>query len=140
MSSRASKQSIWFRGAKFSLHVMFNIFLYGLLVWGMIFFTKEAYEFSYQIFGNVAVAEEPGTDVMITIRRGDTTKEIAELLEYKRVIANRNSFFIRAKLMVNDTDPILPGVYKLNTSMNYGEIIETITNPSENMDENSELE
>ena len=140
MSSKSSKQSIWSRGAKFSLHTMLNIFLYGLLVWGMIFFTKEAYEFSYQIFGNVAVAEEPGTDVMITNRSGNTTKEIAELLEYKRVIANSNSFFIRAKLMVNDTDPILPGVYKLNTSMNYGEIIETITNPSENLDENSKLE
>ena len=140
MTEQSAKRNKVPKGVKITLRILFSICFYVVLIWGMMQFTKSAYEFSYQIFGNVSVEKEPGADVLITIRRGDTTKYIAELLEYKSVIKNQYSFFIRAKLMVNASDPILPGVYKLNTSMNYGEIIETITDPSANLENNIELE
>lgn len=138
MSSKSAKHSVWATVGKASVHILVNVAIYAVLIYGGIHFSKTAYEFSYQIFGNSRVAEEDGKDVLVTIRLGDTTKQIAELLEYKGIVPDDVSFFIRAKLMVNGTDPILPGVYKLNSSMNYGEIIETITNPNENLGENTE--
>ena len=140
MTSKSAKKNKLPKGVKITFHIVFSICFYAVILWGIMQVTKSAYDFSYQIFGNIAMDSAPGTDVLITIRQGDTTKYIAELLEYKSIIKNKYSFFIRAKLMVNDSDPILPGVYKLNTSMNYGDIIEMITNPSENLDDNSELE
>lgn len=116
------------------IHIIINCFIYFIFIWGMVVLTKNAYLFSYQIFGKSAVEKEPGTEVLVTIHKGDSTKEIARLLEQKNVIKNEDSFFLRAKLMVNSSDPILPGVYQLNNSMNYGDIIEIITNPNENLD------
>lgn len=136
MTSKSATKNGLPKGIKFFLHVVLNICIYGVLIWGTVKASRLVYDFSYQIFGEDTVESVPGTDVFITIGSGDTTKEIAEQLEYKCVIKNRNSFFIRAKLMVNNSDPILPGVYKLNTSMNYGEIIEIITNSSENLGDN----
>lgn len=124
-------------GVMIILRVILALLLYTVLILGILFITKEVYQFSYQIFGNSTVAKESGTDVIITIRKGETTKEIAEVLEYKNVIIDDKSFFIRAKLMVNDVNPILPGVYKLNTSMNYGDIIRTITDASASLEEDS---
>lgn len=140
MEAKSAKEKRWSDGVKFALHMILTLLLYTVIILGTIYLTKSAYAFSYQIFGNDTVAEAPGKDVMVTIRRGDTTQEIAELLEYKSVIKNQTSFFIRAKLMVNNSDPILPGVYKLNTSMNYGNIIRTITDPGASLGENSEKE
>lgn len=138
MSSKSAKHSVWTTVGKASGHVLLNVAIYVVLIYAVIHFSKTAYEFSYQIFGNSKVLEDDGKDVLVTIRRGDTTKQIAELLENKGIVPNEASFFIRAKLMVNGIDPILPGVYKLNSSMNYGEIIETITNPNEDLGENTE--
>ena len=140
MASKSAKEKRGSSGVKLALHLVLTLLLYTVIVLGTIYVTKGVYAFSYQIFGNDTVAEAPGTDVMVTIRRGDTTQEIAELLEYKNVIKNKTSFFIRAKLMTNSSDPILPGVYKLNTSMNYGNIIRTITDPGASFGENSEKE
>lgn len=137
MATKSAKEKRWQKGVRIFLQLALSILVHVFLVLGTIYITKNAYTFSYQIFGNDTVAEEPGTDVMITIRQGDTTKQIADLLESKHVIKNSNSFFIRAKVMVNASDPILPGVYKLNTSMNYGNIIRTITDPGANLDEES---
>lgn len=138
MSAKSAKHSVLATVGKATVHVLLNVAIYAVLIYAMIHFSNAAYEFSYQVFGESKVSEEDGADVLVTIRKGETTKQIAELLERKGIVPNEMSFFIRAKLMVNHTDPILPGVYRLNPSMNYGEIIETITNPNENMDENME--
>ncbi|SES84020.1 endolytic transglycosylase MltG [[Clostridium] polysaccharolyticum] len=137
MAAKSAKEKKWQKGVRISFQLVFGILLHIFIILGTIYITRNVYAFSYQIFGNDTVAEEPGTDVMITIRRGDTTKQIAELLEHKHVIKNSDSFFIRAKFMVNASAPILPGVYKLNTSMNYGNIIRTITDPGADLREES---
>lgn len=137
MASKTAKEKGWSSGFKISFHILIGILFYLILILGTIYITKEVYGFSYQIFGTDTVTQESGTDIVVTIRKGDTTQEIAELLEYKNVVKNKNSFFIRAKLMVNDMDPILPGVYQLNTSMNYGDIIRTITDPAASLEEST---
>ena len=125
MTAKSAKEKRGSSGVKLALHIVLTLLLYTVIILGTIYLTKGAYA-------------APGTDVMVTIRQGDTTQEIAELLEYKNVIKSKTAFFIRAKLMVNNSDPILPGVYKLNTSMNYGNIIRTITDPGASFGENSE--
>lgn len=137
MPSKTEKKRKKSSGVRIVLRVILGLLLYTVLVLGIIYMSREAYRFSYQVFGNDTMAKKPGTDVIITIRRGDTTREISEMLEYKNVIRNDLSFFVRAKLMVNDLNPILPGVYKLNTSMNYGEIIRTITDVNASLEENN---
>ncbi len=134
MATKSAKEK---RGAKRTsliVHIVLTCLLYIALILGTVYVAKSSYVFAYQVFGNDTVSKKPGTDVIVTIRKGDSTQKIAELLEYKHVIKSKNSFFIRAKLMVNSSDPILPGVYKLNSSMNYGNIIKTITDPGSNLD------
>ena len=137
MALRSAKEKRGSNSTKLVAHIIFTCLLYAALVLATIYVARGAYGFFYQVFGNDTVSEEPGTDVIITIRSGDTTQAIAELLQAKNIVKNKHSFFIRAKLMVNDSAPILPGVYKLNTSMNYGNIIKTITDPGANLDEDS---
>ena len=113
--------------------ITLNIVLYMFVILVGVKLSTSAYQFAYQLFGNVTVAEAPGTDVMITIRPGESTKEIAQVLETKRIIEDKTSFFVRAKLLASNQNPILPGIYKLNTSMTYKEIINTITDPEQNL-------
>ena len=113
--------------------ITLNIVLYMFVILVGVKLSTSAYQFAYQLFGNVTVAEAPGTDVMITIRPGESTKEIAKVLETKRIIEDKTSFYVRAKLLASNQNPILPGIYKLNTSMTYKEIINTITDPEQNL-------
>ena len=48
---------------------------------------------------------------------------VAAKLEQNRIIVNRFSFFLRAKLMKKN---ILPGTYNVNASMDYDEIYAVI--------------
>ena len=80
----------------------------------------------YQIFGEVSVQKAPGTDLEFTINEGESTMAIAQRLEYGKLVVNKYSFYIRAKLDTAGAG-ILPGTYELNTSMTYGEILSVIT-------------
>lgn len=59
---------------------------------------------------------------------------VASKLEQNKVIDNKYSFYIHAKLREY---PIMPGIFTLNTSMDYDEIftIITVPNSEEELDE-----
>lgn len=87
--------------------------------------SKYAYDFSYQVFGKVSVTtRKPINVVSIEIKEGDSTMGLAGLLEKKGIILDKYSFYTRAKLAKSN---ILPGKYKLNSSMSYEEIFDVIT-------------
>ena len=86
-------------------------------------FSQIAYDFSYQVFGSVRVSEENGREYELTISEGESTMRVAAKLEQNRIIVNRFSFFLRAKLMKKN---ILPGTYNVNASMDYDEIYAVI--------------
>lgn len=109
------------------IQIILNVLFYVVAIIIIMRFSAAAYELSYQIFGNVTVAETPGVDKDIVIEQGDSTLRIATMLEERGVIVNRYSFLIRAKISISDRHPIIPGSYVLNTSMSYETIIEVIT-------------
>jgi Predicted periplasmic solute-binding protein len=124
--------------AKYLLQLFLNIIFYVLVIMATIELSKSVYVFSYQIFGNVAVQEKPGQDITVHIKKGESTMSISRKLETQKIIVNKYSFFIRAKLTLSSEKPILPGTYTLNTSMNYDKILETITGQKKEEKESTE--
>ena len=94
-------------------------------------FGKQAYNFTYPIFGDTAVDVAPGRSVEIVISKKDDLRDIAMDLQEKGVIKNEESFYIRGKLSINKNRMIEPGTYILNTSENNGEILNILTNAEE---------
>lgn len=109
------------------IQIMLNVLFYVLVIIAIMRFSIAAYELSYQVFGNVTVQMSPGTDKTVTIGEGDSSMEIASMLEEQGLIVNKYSFLVRERLTVSDRHPIVPGSYTLNTSMPYETIIEIIT-------------
>lgn len=115
------------------LQITVVIIFYLLVIVGIKSGVETAYEFSYEIFGNVSVEAEPGRNVKVVIGTTDS-KKIAKLLLEKGLIVNEYSFLIREKLSITKSHPIEPGEYVLNTSMNYEEILNVLTNTVEEED------
>ncbi|MBO5483939.1 MAG: endolytic transglycosylase MltG [Lachnospiraceae bacterium] len=98
-----------------------------LLLYGVIALCQKGYAFCYEIFGSVAVQEAPGREIAFQVEAADSIKSVSEKLEKKGLIVNRYSFMIRTKLMDSEKIILRPGIYLLNTSMDYGEIINQLT-------------
>lgn len=109
------------------VYVLFTLLFYVVVLVAIAALSTRAYDFTYAIFGFQVMEEEPGHDVEFTIIQGESTAEIAEQLELSRLVVSQQTFYIRAKLTTDDTHPIMPGTYLLNTSMNYQEILDKIT-------------
>lgn len=110
------------------LRILLNILFYTVVVVLIIRASGVTYEFAYQIFGQETIAPAPGHDVEIQIKKGESTLNISTKLETNKLIANKYSFYVKAKLKNHS---IMPGTYLLNTSMTYDEIFDVITVPSD---------
>lgn len=133
-ASKSANTKIVLNITSFILHILLNIIFYVLVVLIVSRLSTAAYDFAYQLYGTVSVEEAPGTDVKIQIKKGESTMTLAKKLEYNRVILNKNSFFVRAKLSTSAKKPILAGTYILNTSMNYEQILDVITDINANQE------
>lgn len=122
----------------FLLYILLNVIFYVVVVMVAKKLCTSAYDYGYQIFGNVSVTEAPGNDVQIQILEGESSMEIAKKLEANLLVTNRYTFYIRTKLTIGKENPILPGTYKLNTSMCYDEILSIITDPAKNEEQGEE--
>lgn len=109
------------------LYILLNVVFYVVIFLVGKYLCEQTYHYAYQIFGNVSVSEAPGTDVTITITEGESSMEIATMLEKNRIVVNRYTFYLRTKLTTSKEHPIYPGVYTLNTSMCYDDILTVIT-------------
>ncbi|MBQ9119801.1 MAG: endolytic transglycosylase MltG [Lachnospiraceae bacterium] len=138
--STSGKLALRFTGA--IIRFIMNIIFYTLVVFVVVRGGTYVYHFSYQVFGSVAKAPEPGTDVTVQIFRGETTMNIASKLETSLLIVDKYSFYVKTQLKDYS---IMPGTYVLNTSMDYNEILEVITNQAnsiaaeESLEENSDV-
>ena len=115
--------------------ILFSILFYAVVAVGIGAISTRAYDFTYAIFGSQVMEAKPGHDVEFTIKKGETTSEVAGQLELSRLVANRQTFYIRAKLTSDESNPIMPGTYRLNTSMNYQEILDVITDSTQALEE-----
>lgn len=123
-----SKEKFIFNAFGIVIHIFLNIIFYILVVYAIVMASRFVYTFSYQVFGSVKMTEKASNDIEITINKGDSTMKVATLLEREKIIPNKYSFYVRAKLAKQN---ILPGKYKLNGSMDYGQIFEIITRSKE---------
>ena len=109
------------------IHIFLNIIFYMVIVYMVIKASHYAYDFAYQVFGSVSVTKDSGYFTELTINKGESTMEVAKLLEAKKVIPNKYSFYLRAKLTKLN---ILPGTYKVSSDMDYDQIFKVITTPN----------
>ncbi|MGP1433671.1 MAG: endolytic transglycosylase MltG [Catonella sp.] len=109
------------------IHIFLNIIFYMVIVYMVIKASHYVYDFAYQVFGSVSVTKDSGYTTELTINKGESTMEVARLLEAKKVIPNKYSFYVRAKLTKLN---ILPGTYKVSSDMDYDRIFKVITTPN----------
>lgn len=103
-----------------------NLILYAIVLLGTVEVCKGTYAFANEVFGDVMAQAPPGTDLEFEIRKADDPFAIAKNLEKAGLVSNAYSFYIRLKFSLSDTNVVVAGNYKLNTSMTYKEILEEI--------------
>lgn len=92
-----------------------------------------AFDYGERIFGEPAMEDEPGTDVVINISEGDSVGTVAEKLENAGLIRDVALFKVQEKLFAKYD--ILPGTYTLNTSQTVEDMVQIITAPAKSEEE-----
>lgn len=105
------------------LHLFLNLIFYIVVIMLVLKASEMAYQFAYQVFGSVSVAETEGKSYELTVADGESTMHVAAKLEQNGIIVNRFSFYLRTKLTARN---ILPGNYQVNAAMDYDEILAVI--------------
>lgn len=84
-----------------------------------------AYDFGYQVFADIPVSDGEGRIVSVVVSEGQSSKELAKLLEQKGLINNAYVFYVQERLS-DYKDKIQPGVYELSTAMDSEEMLEVL--------------
>lgn len=108
------------------VRILGYIVVYTLLVWMTMWGCRKAYTFCYEVFGSVSVQQEPGTEVAFQVEAADNMKSVSEKLEREKIIVNKYSFQARVRLLNDPDNALKPGIYMLNTSMDYQEILDQL--------------
>lgn len=128
MANKSTTVKLTLKITSFILRLLLNTIFYILVVIMIINFSKMAYQFTYQLYGPVAVDSKANANrVILQIKKGESTMDIAKKLETLRAIKNKYSFYMKVKLQ---NDVIMPGTYELFTDMTYNEILAVITDYS----------
>lgn len=130
MASSSTFFKVTFKITSFILRLLLNIIFFVLVVVLVIYGSRTAYNFTYQLYGPVTVDPEPGRKVYIEIGKGESTMEVARKMELYRVIRNKYSFYLKTKLQ---NEVIMPGKYEVNSAMTYDEILDVITDYSKSL-------
>ncbi len=84
-----------------------------------------AYHFTYSIFYEQAIDEEPGTDVTVTIPSDPTDREVGQVLKENGLIESVSIFVGQARFSAYHNE-MVGGTYILNTSQTPTEMMEII--------------
>lgn len=96
-----------------------------------------AYDYGYRIFAEPAMTEKgEGWEVKVTVPMGSSAKEVGELLQGKGLIRDANLFYLQ-NLLSEYKDEIKPGTYVLNTSMTAREMMEVMSEETQESSENT---
>ena len=109
------------------IHIFLNIIFYMVIIYTIARVSQYAYTFAYQVFGSVSLTHDTGSTTEVIINKGDSTMEVSKKLEAVKVIPNKYSFYIRARLTKQN---ILPGTYKVSSDMDYDQIFKVLTTPA----------
>lgn len=94
-----------------------------------------AYDFGYQVFADMPVSEGEGRTVSVVISEGQSSRELAKMLEQKGLIRDANVFYIQKQLSEYKDNPLKPGVYELSTAMKSEQMIEILCDIEEEEEE-----
>ena len=120
-SQSTSKIVLKFTGSL--LQLFMNIILYTVVILLIINLGGKAYTFTYRIFGSVRV-DTIGMNVPIQIYEDEPVLNVAAKLETSKVIYDKYSFYVKAKL---NEIKFVPGSYIVNTSMDYDELLDLLS-------------
>lgn len=137
MATKSTSVKATLKITSFIIRLLMNIMFYVLVAFLIVNVSKQAFQFTYELYGPVAVENEPGRDILIQIKKGESTMDIASKLEVNRAIVNKYSFYIKTK--VEDVT-IMPGTYEINSSMTYNDILEIITDYSKSLIQDQDIE
>ena len=112
----------------FIIRMALYIICYGVLAVAVVKVANRAYEFAYQIYGDVSVSDKATKTKEIEVVPGDNAVTISNKLYNEGLIVDKYSFFIRMKL---SDELIQPNKYEISNNMNYKEIIKEITNTND---------
>ncbi len=94
-----------------------------------------AYDFGYKVFADVPVSEGEGRIVNVVVSAGQSSRELARILEEKGLIEDANVFYIQERLS-DYKDKLKPGTYELSTAMNSQQMLEILCDVEEETEEN----
>ncbi|WP_066717560.1 endolytic transglycosylase MltG [Clostridium sp. Marseille-P299] len=114
------------------VRMFLNILFYLIVIMLIVKVGTYTYNMAYQVFGSVAVEAQPGRDVEFQIKKGESTMDIANRLEVSKLAVNKYSFYLKTKLKEYN---IMPGTFILNTSMDYDDVLEIITDATNSIAE-----
>ncbi|MDY2921407.1 MAG: endolytic transglycosylase MltG [Eubacterium sp.] len=105
------------------LIIILNIIFYAVVVFAGIQICRSGYFFAYDVLGETMAEMPPGTDKMLTVSENESVAQVLTDLQEKHLIKSKYSFYARLQLEEKINKKISAGVYSLNSSMSYGEII-----------------
>lgn len=108
------------------LAVLLNVFFYGMVVFGGVELCRNGYSFAYEILGECAMETPPGQDKIFMVAASQDDFDIAENLASQGLVNNKYSFYLRMQLRKEENRSLKTGVYTLNTSMSYDDILHII--------------
>lgn len=119
--------------------VLKNVFvflIYCILIILLTFCAKRAYKFGYEIFADETSGDVYEREYPVTITESMTDVQVAELLETRGLIEDKNRFLVK-KAVFFGKEEFLPGNYILKTSMTMSQILQTLVsgNVSEDLEE-----
>lgn len=114
-------------------HIMclvLKILLVVLISFGLYHVGTYAFDFGRQIYSEEGMTAAPGKDVAVVISEGESTKEIAQMLEQFGLIRNSFVFLVQERLSKYHGQ-IQPGNYVLNTSQSGNDMIAILSGQTE---------
>lgn len=114
------------RAVRTILIILLNIIFYGLVLFGCIQIVHSGYSFTYDVLGETMAELPPGKDQSFTLESGKTEYEVAAALAERNLVKDKCTFYLRMKLEEGRDRSLRPGMYTLNTSMTYEEILSVI--------------
>lgn len=119
------------------IKIAFTVMVILFVIQGSIRLCRVGYDYGYRLFTEPAMEEAPGEDVLVQVKEGMSSREIAQMLEEKGLIRDSSLFYIQLRLS-SYVKKIKPGVYTLNTSMKPKELMAGMVPPKADTQEDTE--
>lgn len=96
------------------IRMSFRVLIYAFIFFLMYEGITRGYSYGHEIFSPAAMEQEPGREIAVVVKQGESVSEVAKELKRKGLIKDELVFIIQSKLFEYR---IHPGVYALKTSM-----------------------